>query len=405
MATGAVAALLLTPAAAQAAASAGTVVQVDVASDGTSGNGYAGELDFSDDGRWAAFTSASSNLTAGDTNDTYDVFVRDLNSRRTTMLSRGVGGQPANGFTADVAISGDGRFVAFTSYASNLVADDLNGERDVFFTDRRTGVITKISDGTGFQYQPSISDDGRFVSYLKSDFLNGNGQDAYVLDRRTGVTRQVTVTGPTGAVFEARLSGNGRWLVFSGGGNLTGDGGSASAVYRADLTTGTTTRVSPQTLGGEPVDAATPAVDRSGTKVLYTTTAGLDPADTNQTTDVYLSDLTAGTTVLVSAGRSGAGNGESFRGGLSADGRYAGLYSTATDLVANDGNGEVTDVFRRDLRTKRTTLISRSRSGTAANGYSRGGIPSGDGSRILFSSSATNLVAGAGDGLDHVFVR
>ena len=411
------AALLLTPTATQAAARTGNITQVDVAAGGAPGDGYVGELDISNDGRYAAFTSSSSNLVPGDTNGTYDVFVRDLRTGRTTLASGGIDGQPADGYAEDTVISGNGRYVAFTSFASNLVADDTNGERDVFVHDLRTGVTSRASVATGnvqldgFQSGPSISDDGRYVTFIETDYLHGQGQEAFLHDRRTGVTTQITA--PTGgapaqaAVFEAALSGNGERMAFSATGDYTGDGGSASAVYLSDLTTGATTRISPQSIGTDLVDARSPAIDRNGTKVLYASSAALDPSDTNAGSDLYLRDLTAGTTVLVSANRagSGAGNGETYEGTLSADGRYAGFYSLASDLVVPDTNGEVNDVFLRDLRRSRTTLVTGSASGDSGNGLSWGGIPSGDGSHVLFTSAATNLGVDPGDGRAHLFVR
>src|SRR5689334_24115886 len=99
----------------------------------------------SDDGRYAAFTSNSSNLVPGDTNGTYDVFVRDLRTGRTTLASGGLNGRPADGYAADTVISGNGRYVAFSSCASNLVAGDTNGQRDVFVRDLWTGVTTRAS--------------------------------------------------------------------------------------------------------------------------------------------------------------------------------------------------------------------------------------------------------------------
>ncbi|GGN20251.1 Tol biopolymer transport system component [Actinoplanes campanulatus] len=411
------AALLLTPTATQAAAGTGNIIQVDVAADGTPGDGYIGELDISNDGRYVAFTSSSSNLVPDDANGTYDVFVRDLRTGTTNLVSRGIGGQPADGYAADTKISGNGRYVAFASFASNLVADDTNGDQDVFVHDLRTGITTRVSVATGnvqldgIQSGPSISDDGRYVTFIETDYLHGVGQEAFLHDRRTGVTRQITA--PAGgapaqtAAFEAVLSGNGERVAFSGTGDYTGDGGSTSAVYLSELATGATIRISPQSIGTDPADGRTPAIDRSGTKVLYTSNAALVPSDTNAGSDAYVHDLTAGTTVLVSANHagSGSGNGETFEGALSNNGRYAGFFSLASDLVATDTNGELNDVFLRDLRRDRTTLVTRSASGDSGNDYSWGGIPSGDGSRVLFTSEATNLGVDPGDGRAHLFVR
>jgi Tol biopolymer transport system component len=331
-----------------------------------------------------------------------------------TLVDRGPGGQPADGYAEDAVISGNGRYVAFTSYASNLVAGDTNGERDVFVYDRVTGVTVRASVGTGnvqldgFQSGPSISDDGRYVTFIETDYNHGVGQEAFVHDMRTGTTRQVTV--PAGdaassAVFEATLAGNGKRLAFSGTGDFAGDGGSVSGVYVTDLASGTTTRVSPQTAGDAGVDANSPSIDRAGDRVLFSTSAAIDPADTNGGSDIYLRDLSAGSTVLVSADHTGTGAGddESIRGRLSANGRYAGFWSLASDLVAKPVDGGVTNVYRRDLDQRRTVLVTSTATG-GGDGYSYDGVPSADGSRLLISSSASDLGAGPSDGKIHAYV-
>ncbi|GLY93022.1 hypothetical protein [Actinoplanes sp. NBRC 103695] len=393
-----VATLHLAPAAAPAAA--GAITLVDVAADGTPGDGDNLDWDISDNGRYVTFVSASANLVAGDTNGAYDVFVRDLDAGTTTLVSGGPNGRPADGPAQDTVISGNGRYVAFTSSASNLVAGDTNGRRDVFVHDRRTGVTSRASVGTGnvqfdgIQIGPSLSDNGRYVTFVKSDFQHGNGQEVYLRDLTTGVTRQVSVPNGDGApaAFEAAISGDGRWATFSGTGDYAGDGGSASAVYLTDLTSGATTRVSPQSSGTAPVDASGPTIDRTGAKVLYAVNAAM--------TNLHLYDAATGATTLVSANRAGtgAGNADTFAGALSADGRFAAFGSSASDLVRNDPNGNVSDVFVRNLSSERTILVA------GGNGSSGRGVPSGNGSRVLFSSEATDLGADPGDGRPHLFV-
>jgi len=155
-------------------------------------------------GRFVAFYSDASNLVAGDTNGTGDVFVRDRRAQLTRRVSVGPGGQQANGLSDDVAISAGGRFVAFQSGASNLVAGDTNGTGDVFVRDRVAQVTRRVSVGPGGRQgnssssSPAISADGRFVAFLSraSNLVAGdtnNAWDVFVRDRMLQVTRRVSV--------------------------------------------------------------------------------------------------------------------------------------------------------------------------------------------------------------------
>ena len=150
-----------------------------------------------------AFTSYASNLVAGDTNGTGDVFVRDWKAQVTRRVSVGSGGQQANSYSFGT-ISANGRFVAFASYASNLVAGDTNGHSDVFVRDRKAQVTRRVSVGpgghqaNGGSYDPAISAGGRFVAFasvasnlVAADF-NGHS-DVFVRDRVARVTRRVSV--------------------------------------------------------------------------------------------------------------------------------------------------------------------------------------------------------------------
>jgi TolB protein len=155
-------------------------------------------------GRFVAFVSQASNLVAGDTNNTKDVLVRDRKAQVTRRMSVGPGGQQANSFSVEVAISADGRFVTFTSYASNLVAGDTNSTYDVFVRDRRAQVTRRISVGPGAQQAngenlgPAISAHGRFVTFWSeaSNLVAGDTNDTtdvFMRDRVAQVTRRVSV--------------------------------------------------------------------------------------------------------------------------------------------------------------------------------------------------------------------
>ncbi|WP_030434269.1 hypothetical protein [Actinoplanes subtropicus] len=414
--------LLVSPVAAQAAA-ARPIALVDVAPDGTPGNGGIGGSDVSDDGRYVAFASTSDNLVPGDVNGVTDVFLRDTRAGTTRLVSGGLGGQPANdGTEFGATISGNGRYVVFTSYASNLVADDTNAERDVFVYDSQTGVTTRASVFAGNRQIPgtsgggTISDHGRYVAFLVTAF-NGTddqglplyGQAAFVHDMRTGQTTRVSGQAGGGTdlpVFQTAISGNGKRVVFSGFGDWIGDGGAATGIFVHDLASGATVRANLPGSGDALPDGTNPSISRDGTRVSWQSYDPYVPADTNETGDVYVRDLIAGTTTLVTANQTAtnAGNGYSSAGRLAAGGRYVAFSSSASDLVAGDGNG-LEDVFVRDLTTGRTTAVSTTATGATGNGDSFDATASANGSRVVFVSAATDLGADPGDGLRHLYLR
>jgi hypothetical protein len=418
-----VATLLLTPVPAHAAGS-GTITLIDVASDGTPGNGGAGGSDVSDDGRYVAFASTSSNLVPEDVNGTTDIFVRDTLTGTTTLVSGGLDGQPANDWAEFAAtISGNGRYVAFTSRASNLVPDDTNNERDVFVYDRQTGVTSRASvfaggrQIQGISSGATISHNGRYVAFIVIAFgtiddqgLWINGQVAFVHDMQTGKTARVSLQADGGTnlpVFQAAISGNGKRVVFSGFGDWIGDGGTNTGIFVHDRSSGATVRANLPVTGDTLPDGTNPSISKDGTKVSWESYDPYVPADTNGTGDVYVRDLIADTTTLVTANRRGtdAGNGYSSSGRLAVSGRYVAFHSSASDLVARDVNGNRADVFVRDLDTGRTTAVSTTATGTTGNSDSFDGAVSANGSRIVFLSGATDLGVDPGDGRQHLFVR
>jgi Tol biopolymer transport system component len=150
------------------------IARVSVASDGTQANGRSSDPSISRDGRYTAFSSLASNLVADDTNERNDVFVHDLVTRETTRVSVSSERAQAEGGSSEPHISADGRYVAFVSHASNLVPDDNNGVADIFVHDLATGETTRVSvsstgdEGNGKSYTPYISGDGRYVTFVST---------------------------------------------------------------------------------------------------------------------------------------------------------------------------------------------------------------------------------------------
>jgi dipeptidyl aminopeptidase/acylaminoacyl peptidase len=212
-------------------AAAGTTERVSVDSSGTQANDGSGSPAISGDGRYVAFTSNATNLDGADANGSRsDIYVHDRQTGGTTRVSVDSNGTQANDGSESPAISRDGRYVAFTSNATNLDGADANGPRsDIYVHDRQTGATTRVSvdsSGTpanGLSVEPAISGDGRYVAFT-SDATNLDGTDSngmpavYVHDRQTGATTRVSVdssgTQANGLSAQAAISGDGRYVAF-----------------------------------------------------------------------------------------------------------------------------------------------------------------------------------------------
>jgi Tol biopolymer transport system component len=315
------------------------------------------------DGRFVAFSSAASNLVAGDTNGVDDAFVRDRQAGTTTRVSVAPGAE-ANGGSYSPSISADGRYLTFLSDATNLVAGDTNVSRDV---DRQTATTTRASvDSAGVQadldsFTPMISADGRFVAFttfadnLVPEDLN-ESSDVFVRDLRSNMTTRVSeYQGGFEADFDnlrPSISADGRFVAFdSDAANLAwGDTNDAFDVFVKDRQTDLLTRVSVDDAGAEANgDSVRPALSPDGRFVaFYSEAPNLVSGDTNGATDVFVHDRRSGATKRVSlAPGGGEANGDSVRPALSADGRLVAFESDASNLVAGDSN-HFTDVFLND---------------------------------------------------------
>jgi Tol biopolymer transport system component len=403
-------------------------VRVSVSSAGEQGNWFSGNFvpAISANGRYVAFSSAASNLVPNDTNVADDVFVRDVLTGRTRRVSLSTSGGQANSDNFASAISADGRYVAFASYASNLVAGDSNGAQglDVFVRDVVAGRTKRISvssagaQGDGQSFLAAISADGRYVAFDSeaTNLVPGdtNGfQDVFVRDVVTGRTRRVSVgsggaQGNAASLYPA-ISGDGRYVAFTAlASNLVpGDINGSQDVFVRDVVTGQTRRVSVSS-SGDPGDAASfnPAISGDGRYVAFSSAAvNLVRRDTNGSWDVFVRDMLTGRTRRVSLDSNGAqGDAKSLLPTLSADGRYVAFDSAATNLVAADTNFAF-DVFVRDVLTGRTRRVSVSRTGTQGNFESLNPAINGDGRYVAFSSEASNLAGRDTNATSNVFRR
>ncbi|MPV87021.1 hypothetical protein GCU85_09820 [Cardiobacteriales bacterium ML27] len=316
------------------------------------------------DGRYVAFQSNATNLVAGDTNGTTDVFVHDTQTGDTTRVNVDSLGTEGDRDSFSSSISADGRYVAFQSFATNLVAGDTNGNADIFVHDTQTGVTTRVSvDSVGteadsYSQTPSISADGRYVAFtstatnLVAGDTNGN-TDIFVHDTQTGVTTRVNVDsvgteGDNGS-YNPSISADGRYVAFySSATNLVaGDTNGVADIFVHDTQTGNTTRVSVDSVGTEGDGLSqSPSISADGRYVAFTSNAtNLVAGDTNGTLDIFVHDTQTGVTTRVSVDSNDI-EGDSYSTGpsISADGRYVAFESYATNLVAGDTNN-AGDVF------------------------------------------------------------
>jgi Tol biopolymer transport system component len=403
---------------------AGTTVRVSVGAGGAQATGGTSEkASVSADGRYVTFISDAPNLVAGDTNDNDDLFVRDVQSGTTTRVNVGAGGVQSNGAAVTATISGDGRYIAFVESATNLVAGDTNGQLDVFVRDRQTATTTRVSvatggaQGNGTSASQGISADGRYVVFSSdaTNLVTGDTNatnDVFVRDRTTATTTRVSVaTGgaqANGPSNRPAISSDGRYVAFSSRALSLG-GTAEGTVYRRDRTGGTTIAVSKSTAGAFASGTNNIASISGDGSIVGFTSAGTNVVpqdlDRNGVPDVFDRVIATNTTELVSRHGSFQGNGGAAEPSMSSDGRYVAFTSDSSDLVPNDTNGD-SDVFVRDTSTGVVQLVSAAVStGVPGAGISYDPSISSDGHWVAFTSTAPNLSPFDTNGKQDVFLR
>lgn len=350
-------------------AGAQTTQLVSVNSSGMQGNHDCSNPSISADGRFVAFHSASTNLVANDTNGAQDVFLRDRLMNTTERVSVAAGSVPGNGHSYSASISADGRYVAFASEASNLVLVDTNSIQDIFVRDCVLGTTVLVS-----------------VTSL-------GGQS-------NGASQQPAPS----------LSADGRYVVFaSGATNLVTPGTSLGIhhIYWHDRQTGATELMSVAS-GGVQGNSHSyfPSVSADGRYVaFYSSANNLTSGDNDGTDDVFVHDRQTGATECVSRGLSGLPSGGNFAS-ISPDGLYVAFVSGASNLVLGDNN-VAPDVFLRDRTAGTTECMSVNAAGVPASGSSGSGRPSvsSDNRFAAFCANSNNLIPLDTTSFRDVFVR
>lgn len=321
-----------------------TLERIDVSSTGEPANSASESPRMSADGRYVAFLSGASNLVPSDTNGTWDAFVRDRvagTTERVSVSSEGAQGNDHSRVWSGLDISADGRYVAFISAASNLVPEDTNAAWDVFVHDRQTRATERVSvSSTGMQagassYSVAISADGRFVAFSSNAvnlalFAMGGGYDVYVrdrLDRTTelisGPYRPMFLLGPSFNGVYVDISGDGRYVAFHSEVPYgeTGDADLLSDVFVRDRVTQVLRRISVSSYGtrGDDIEFFGPSISRDGRYVAFDSESGTSLVLGDPRTDagVFVHDVQTATTTRASLLPGGADLPD-----ISAGGRY-----------------------------------------------------------------------------------
>jgi Tol biopolymer transport system component len=357
-------------------------------------NGSSGFTSFgtSSNGQFVAFYSDADDLVANDTNGCRDVFVRDLAGGTNILVSVNTNGRSGNGFSTDPSISGDGRYVAFVSWADDLVNGDTNQAMDVFVRDLQAGTTALVSvskngtgPGNGSSFSPAISADGRYVLFhslaanLATGSFGSSIENLFFRDMQTGTTYPLTAPGQFSTAISAAMTPDGKNVAFIG----TPQGGGATGLYvwNSQLATRTYTN-SEEIANSQPIVA----ISRDGRKLAYL--AG-------EPVSLFAADLAAGTVMDLNPGgmwRSHAG----LR--FSDDGRFL-TYAAGT--IAAPGQ----NIYRYDFQLGTNLLLSQNYNFSgAANTNSDSPAISPDGRFIAYRSFATNLVPFDTDSVAEMFV-
>jgi hypothetical protein len=394
------------------------------------GNGITSisQLAVSSDGRWIAFTSGASDLITNDFNGDSDVFLWDTIGGTNALVSVGLDGNTGSGgYSAWPAISADGRFIAFQSAATNLVANDTNGASDIFLRDMQSGTTVLVTVGTNGVYSanndswsPSISQDGRYISFLsKATDLTGTAGVIWH-DMQSGTN--VTLPGSVTTALNPSMSADGRYDAYCTSTTTLKVWDSVNSSNIASVTVSSLASMGLSPSGNRLIytiaagitgstvvldlvlnsnlfitntgpDSAGPAQwSADGRFVAFTSAKGLTPADNNATNDVYLLDLTNGTVRVVSVNQTGtaAGNGSSDQPALSSDGRFVIYRTFATDIVP--GIVSVPNIVEYDRLTGSNILLSTGQSASSWTSWMAKPAVNTNGSTIAFQSWAPGLV-------------
>jgi len=406
------------------------IERVSFAFDGNETDDDSWVCSISSDGRFVAFVSYATNIVSGDTNEVEDIFIFDRETGINKRVSIASDGSQANDEQSTCTLSSNGRFVVFGSYATNLVPNDTNNAVDVFVYDREKGITERVSvdsDGTqanGDSYQVAVNFDGRFVAFM-SEATNlvandtNKSSDIFVHDRELRITRRISIafdgTEADGDSRLVRLNSNGRYAAFlSFASNLVPNdpNGTIGDYFVHDLQNHVTELIveaDVQEIGVPGVGTTSiffpPSISPDGRFVGFTSLSDdMVPGDTNMTRDGFLFDRETEIIERYSVSSDGS---EADYGSLipdiSADNRFVVFNSAATNLVPDDYNQHV-DVFIKDRGTGQTERANIAFDGSEGDSSSLNSYISEEGKYIAYDSLSGNLVENDSNGFVDVFI-
>jgi len=382
------------------------------------GNGPSHSPSLSADGQAIVYVSRSNNLVVDDTNQCQeqgvtvscaDIFLYDQSTNQTSRISVASNGAQADGDSFSPIISADGERVVFTSHATNLVYDDINGVSDIFLHHRQSGMTRRISLATDSteandrSFAPFISADGRYIVFtsMADNLVFGDTNhvgDVFWHDYQTGITKRVSLTidGQQSQQnsWSMGISGDGQTVLFGTGGDLTDPLHQAGGLFIHHVETSITTQVVTDTthLG---IFAA--SLSQDGQQLAYQTFNGH--------WEIIFQNFQTDKPYQVARASNGAiANFDSFSPMISGNGSGIVFSSRATNLTPHVTNG-IEQLFVHQPDTGVTMLASQNEANEAGNRKSELPAISADGQYIAFSSLADNLTVDDNNGVADIFIR
>jgi Tol biopolymer transport system component len=350
----------------------GEITLVSVGIDGEPAGGDCSDgtrrASISANGRYVVFDSDATNLVDMEFQGEHQVYVRDLQEGVTTLVSLGYDGKMGDYCAKEASISADGSYIVYGSNSSNILEGVAGSNlRQIFLYERATGTTTLISAN-------SDGDQGNKCS--RSPVISADGQHVAFDSNATNLLADAVPSG-------------------------------VSYVYLRNIQTGVITLVSEGHDGSDPdADSYNPNISADGRYVAFYSYASnlVEGVAYNSNYHIYLRDMQEEVTTLVSVGYDGnPGNGHSYYPSISADGRYVAFYSNAKNLVDREYPDESNQIYLRDMQAEVTTLVSVGYDGNPGNNSSSGPLVSADGGRVYFYSAASNLMEGVDSGYSQVY--
>ncbi len=346
----------------------GDVFLVSADNEGTIGNNASQSAAVSASGRYVVFNSFANNLVVGDTNNASDIFLKDMQTQQICLVSHSLGGDgPANGPSMNPSISADGRFVSFTSDAFDLVENDTNQTPDVFVWDALTQEVVRVSTSW---------------SGAEGDGFSGGSQ----------------------------ISGNGQWVVFtSDSKNLVPeDTNLRTDIFVRNVVTWELSRLVPS-FGVEPNGASyEPKINLDGSCVVFSSTASnwVSTGAWSGFEDIYLYDSTTNeVSYVVRSTEGGPADSSSSFPMISPNGRYVVFQSFAENLSSIDTNG-FSDVYMLDTISNTLSLVSvDSFGGESDNNSGLFGATVNDSGHVVFESMASDLTSNVQGFLSRLYLH